>query len=476
MLNGIIEFASKIANLLWGPWTMVFIGFVSVYLTIRSGAFQFTKFGTIMKNTIGKMFKKQENSLEQGITPFQATATALAGTVGMGNIAGVASAISVGGPGAVFWMWVFALIGMVSKAAEVTLAVHYREVGKDGTIKGGPMYYMNKGLGWKTLAKLFSLGVLINAFLAAGLLQPHTVGRALLSSYNINPYITTIILASITGYVVIKGDKKIGRFCETLVPFMSIFYILAAIIVFVINFRNIPGVFGLIVSSAFKPAAAVGGFAGAAVSAALRNGMSRGMLSNEAGLGTAPMVHAKANVAHPMEQGMWGAFEVFFDTIIICTLTAFIILSTGALGTGESGVELTLAAFGSVFPKFIANTSIAVLITTFCLSTQIGFFIYFETAVENVFGIKSMKVFRWLYLLPGVIFAGVSNVDALWVFADIATGVCAIPNLIGVFALSGVYLELQKDYFLGKNQYLTSIIDKNKNYIRKAKGVISTSK
>lgn len=476
MLNGIIEFASKIANLLWGPWTMIFIGFVATYLTIRSGALQFTKFGTIMKNTIGKMFKKDTDPLNQGITPFQATATALAGTVGMGNIAGVASAISVGGPGAVFWMWVFALLGMISKTAEVTLAVHYREVGKDGSIKGGPMYYMTKGLGWKTLAKLFSIGVLINAFLAAGLLQPHTVGRALLSSYNINPYITTIVLASITGYVVIKGDKRIGQFCERLVPFMSLFYIAIAIIIFVLKYNHIPGVFGLIFASAFKPSAAVGGFAGAAVTAAIRNGMSRGMLSNEAGLGTAPMVHAKANVAHPMEQGMWGAFEVFFDTIVICSLTAFVILSTGVLGTGLSGVELTLSAFGNVFPKFVANITMAVLIITFCLSTQIGFFIYYETAVENVFGIKSMKVFKWLYLVPGVIFAGVSDVNALWVFADIATGVCAIPNLIGVLALSGVYLELQKDYFLGKNQYLTAIIDKNRNYVRKAKGVTESSK
>ena len=469
MLDGIIGFAGKIAGFLWGPWTMIFIGFVALYLTIRSGAFQFSKFGLIMRNTIGKLFKKQEVVKEGSMTPFQATAIALAGTVGMGNIAGVASAISVGGPGAVFWMWVFALLGMISKTAEVALAVHYREVEKDGTINGGPMYYMTKGLGWKPLAKLFSLGVLINAFLAAGLLQPHTVGRSLLASYNLNPYIVTTVLALITGYVIIGGDKKIGEFCAKLVPFMSVFYIIATVIVFLINFKNIPNVFSLIFSSAFAPSAAIGGFAGAAVSAAIRNGMSRGMLSNEAGLGTAPMVHAKAEVSHPVEQGMWGAFEVFFDTIVICTLTAFLILSTNVIGSGKSGVELTLAAFSSVYPSFIANLSMAVVITTFCLSTQIGFFVYFETAVKNLFGDNAVKVFTWLYLIPGIIFAGVSDVDALWVFADIATGVCAIPNLIGVIALSGVYLKLQKDYLEGKNEFLTSITDKEKNYIRKAK-------
>lgn len=474
MLDSIISFAGKIAGFLWGPWTMVFIAIVATYLTVRSGAFQFTKFGLIMKNTFGKMFKKADKD-SAGITPFQATATALAGTVGMGNIAGVASAISVGGPGAVFWMWVFALLGMISKCAEVALAVHYRDVEPDGTINGGPMYYMTKGLGWKPLAKIFCLGVLINAFLAAGLLQPHTVGRSFLASYNINPYIVTSLLAIGTGVVVIGGVKRIGQFCEKLVPFMSIIYIIAGLIVFFVNSSHIPAVFSMIFSSAFAPAPAMGGFAGAAVAAAIQKGMSRGMLSNEAGLGTAPMVHAKATVRHPVEQGMWGSFEVFFDTIIICTITAFLILSSGAIETGKTGVELTLAALGTVFPPALANFILSVSILTFCFSTQIGFFIYYETAVINLFGKNSMKIFKWLYLIPGVIFAGVSNVDALWTFADVATGVCAIPNLIAVLALSGVYFKLQKDYLENKNLYTTDITDKGRNYIKVPVNAVSNS-
>jgi AGCS family alanine or glycine:cation symporter len=455
--------AGKTADLLWGPWTLALIAVVAVTFTLRTGFFQFIGFGTIMRNTLGKMWDKGRG--KGGMSPFQAATTALASTVGMGNVAGVATAIAVGGPGAIFWMWLFALLGMISKVVEVTLAVHYRNVNPDGTTLGGPMYYVEKGLGMTWLAKLISFGLFVNAILAAGLLQPHTVGRAFLSSYGIDPYVTCGLLAVVTGVTVIGGVKRIGKVCETMVPFMSIVYIIAAVVLFAVNAKAIPHVFGLIFSSAFAPSPAMGGFAGAAVAAAIQKGVSRGMLSNEAGLGTAPMAHATATTEHPFEQGMWGAFEVFFDTIVICTVTAFAILSTGAIESGTSGVELTLRAFGAVFPPALAQGLISFIILFFCLSTQIGFFIYYETATVYLFGQGSMSVMKWVYLLPGIVFAGVANVDRLWVFADVATGLCAIPNLIAIMLLGGVFMTLMRDWKSGERKYATAIVDEKRAYV-----------
>jgi AGCS family alanine or glycine:cation symporter len=451
---------------------MVFIAAVAVFFTLKSRFFQIRKLGSIWKHTLGTIFKKTERTSANKMTPFQATATALASTVGMGNMAGVATALSVGGPGAIFWMWLLALFGMMSKTAEITLAVHYRETDEEGNFHGGPMYYITKGLGWPFLAKVFSIGILFNSILTATLLQSHTVGRAFLASYNINPYLVTGGMAIITGFVIIGGIKRIGRFCETLVPLMSVLYILGGIFIFFVNFEKIPEVFSSVFTFAFAPAPAAGGFMGAVVAAAIKNGMAKGMLSNEAGLGTAPMVHATANTEHPFQQGMWGTFEVFLDTIVICTITSFAILSTGVLSSGESGIELVIKAFSSVLPEGLTSTLISFSILTFCLTTQIGFFIYYETSAINVFGKKSMKVLRWLYLLPGFVFAGVSNVDRLWVFANISVGVCSVPNLIAILALNGAFFKLMFDYLSKQNKFATSIIDRSHEYIRtpKSKG------
>lgn len=465
MLQTIINLSSEIASLLWGPWTMILIAFVSIYLSIRSGFFQMRKFGFIMKNTLGKIFEKPERETK-AMTPFQATSTAMASTIGMGNIAGVATALSVGGPGAIFWMWLLAFLGMMSKTAEITLAVHYRDVDKEGNIRGGPMYYIEKGLGWKPLSKLFSIGIFINSILATSTLQPHTVGRAFLSSYNTNPYLVAGIMSIITGLVVIGGIKRIGKFSERVVPVMSVVYILAGIGLFIVNYDRIPDVFALIFKYAFAPMPAAGGFAGAAISATIQAGMARGMLSNEAGEGTAPMAHATANTKHPFQQGIWGTFEVFMDTMVICTITSFAVLSTGVLSTGESGIELVMVAFSSVYPKNIVDFLLSFTILSFCLTTQIGFFIYYETSAVNVFGKRSMKYLRWFYLIPGIIFAGITNVDQLWVFADISVAACSIPNLIAVLALSGAFFKLMKDYFSGKNEYATKVVDFKKNYVK----------
>jgi AGCS family alanine or glycine:cation symporter len=393
------------------------------------------------------------------MSPVQAAATSLAGTVGMGNMAGVATALSVGGAGAIFWMWLMAVFGMMLKTAEITLGVYYRQRGVDVRMRGGPQHTIRRGLGWTPLAVLFSIGMLINAMVAASLLQAHTVGRALLASYELDPYLVTGSMAIITALVVLGGARRIGRFSARLVPIMTLAYLAGGLIVIAANFEALPGVMRSIFFHAFSASAAAGGAAGVAVSTAIQQGMARGMLSNEAGLGTAPMVHAKAQTKHPFQQGVWGAFEVFFDTIVICSITALAILSTGAMAGGESGIELVLAAFAHVLPLPVASLVVSVSIATFSLSTQIGFFVIFETSLVSLVGVRPFRVLRWLYFIPGVVFAGVADVDRLWVLADIAVAVVSIPNLVAMLCLSGVFVTLMRDEISGKREYATANVD-----------------
>jgi AGCS family alanine or glycine:cation symporter len=464
-------FFNAVSNLdafLWGPWTMCFIAFVSIFLTFKSRFFQLSNFRYIFSETFGKVFQRSDIREKNTISPFQATSTSLAGTVGMGNMAGVATALSIGGPGAIFWMWVLALFGMITKAAEITLAIHYREVDDNGDIFGGPMLYIKKALGWRFLAILFSLGITINCIFTSSLLQAHTVGRALDASYNINPYLTTSLMAFVTMIVTIGGVKRIGKFCEALVPLMTLLYLGFGLIIFFANIESLPEVFMQILSYAFSPAPAVGGFAGASIMLAIQMGMARGMLSNEAGLGTAPMVHANAETKHPFQQGLWGAAEVFFDTTLVCTITAVVILSSGVLAGGNSGIELLLDGFSSYYSTATASIIISVAITTFCLSTQIGFFIYFKTALTELVGKKIFRIIKWIYFLPGIIFAGITNVDQLWQLANISVAVSAIPNLVALLFLSGVFINLMQDYISGKMKYETKLIDESKKYIKKS--------
>jgi AGCS family alanine or glycine:cation symporter len=464
-------FFNAVSNLdafLWGPWTMCFIAFVSIFLTFKSRFFQLSNFRYIFSETFWKVFQRSDIREKNTISPFQATSTSLAGTVGMGNMAGVATALSIGGPGAIFWMWVLALFGMITKAAEITLAIHYREVDDNGDIFGGPMLYIKKALGWRFLAILFSLGITINCIFTSSLLQAHTVGRALDASFNINPYLTTSLMAFVTMIVTIGGVKRIGKFCEALVPLMTLLYLGFGLIIFFANIESLPEVFMQILSYAFSPAPAVGGFAGASIMLAIQMGMARGMLSNEAGLGTAPMVHANAETKHPFQQGLWGAAEVFFDTTLVCTITAVVILSSGVLAGGNSGIELLLDGFSSYYSTATASIIISVAITTFCLSTQIGFFIYFKTALTELVGKKIFRIIKWIYFLPGIIFAGITNVDQLWQLANISVAVSAIPNLVALLFLSGVFINLMQDYISGKMKYETKLIDESKKYIKKS--------
>ena len=403
-----------------GPWTMAFLAGVAVFFTLTSGVFQLTGVCYIWRSTLGRLAASGDRAERQQMTPFQAAATSLAGTVGMGNMAGVATALSVGGAGAIFWMWVLAFFGMMSKTVEITLGVYYRERGADGEFRGGPQSTIRRGLGWTPLAVLFSAGMLINSVFAASMLQSHTVGRALLASYDINPYVVTGAMAVLTALVVLGGLRRIGRFSERLVPLMTVAYIIGALVVVIVNAGALPDVFGSIFSHAFSPVAGVGGVAGVAVSEAIKQGMARGMLSNEAGMGTAPMVHVTADTEHPFQQGVWGAVEVFFDTIVICSITALAILSTGAMASGESGIELLLVAFSEVFSPSVAALIVSGAIATFCLSTQIGSYVYFETSFVSLVSERPFRILRWVYFLPGIAMAGVADVDRMWLVANIA--------------------------------------------------------
>lgn len=468
MVESFFYVVETFSQWLWGPWTMAFIAFVSIYLTVKSRFFQLRHFQFIFSHTFNRIFYKHKNSSASTISPFQATSASLAGTVGMGNMAGVATALSIGGPGAIFWMWVMAFFGMITKAAEISIAVHYREIDAEGNIHGGPMYYIRKALGWKTLTVFFSIGITINCIFTSSLLQAHTVGRALEASYGINPYLTTSIMGLITMMVAIGGIRRIGRFCEALVPLMTLVYLMSGLLIVIANFSLIPQALGEILNYAFAPAPAIGGFAGAAVMTAIQMGMARGMLSNEAGLGTAPMIHANAETEHPFQQGLWGAAEVFIDTTVVCTITALIILCSGVLANGSSGIELLLEGFATYYSPMAANAIISIAIVTFCLSTQIGFFVYFETALVDLFNQRIFGIIKWLYFLPGIIFAGITNVDQLWVLANISVALSALPNLVALLFLSGVFVKLMRDYMSGEKKYSTKLTDENKQYIKVA--------
>ncbi len=472
MIERFLSLFKAIDAILWGPWTLAFFGFAALFFTLRSKFFQVTHFRFFVKNTFGKIFLSIKSSTERKgmMSPFQAVSTSLAGTVGMGNIAGVAVALSIGGPGAIFWMWLLAFFAMMLKTAEITLGVHYRSKDEAGA-RGGPMYYITKGLGWKPLAVLYSIGMITNSVLASSVLQSHTVARAFYSSYSINPYMVTSFMIVVSAIVIIGGVTSIGKFSERMVPLMSIIYIIGGLTIVFINFSALPEVFESIFHYAFHPYPAAGGLAGISIALTIKQGVARGMQSNEAGLGTGAMVHATATTLHPFQQGMWGAFEVFIDTIIICTITALVVLSTGVLDGGETGVDMVLKAFTVMFGADVASVIIAFAILTFCLSTMIGFYIYYETSIAHLFGRKYINYFKLIYLLPGIIVADFENANQLWVIANVSVGVVALPNLVAVLSLHKVFIKLMMDRLSGRNQYTTTYIDQSKDYIRKAKAL-----
>lgn len=461
MLQIIETINTAVNNFIWGVPAMVCIFGVGLYLSIRTNFLQIRKFPYAIKTTLGRIFRKRDAS-DGAITPFQAVCTALAATVGTGNIAGVAGAIAIGGPGAIFWMWVSALFGMCTKYAEVTLAVHYREINANGELVGGPMYYIKNGLSkkWHWLAYLFAAFGVLTVFGTGNATQVNTITTAInsaLLNYNVisesavstSNLIIGIIIAILIAMILLGGIKRIGHVTEKLVPFMALLYILLGLGVILLNIQNVPAVFVSIFRGAFQPRAVTGGIV-LSMFTSLKKGVSRGIFSNEAGLGTGSIAHACADTKKPVKQGMFGIFEVFADTIVICTLTALVILVSGVpVNYGAAaGAELTISGFTSTYGNWVSVFT-AVAMCCFAFSTIIGWGLYGARCIEFLFSEKVVKPFMIAYSLVAIIGA-TFDLGLLWSIAETFNGLMAIPNLIGIFLLSGTAIALTKEYFAKK--------------------------
>ena len=461
-----VDLISKVNNTIngfvWGLPMMVLILGVGVYLSAGCGFPQFRHFLHIMKNTLGKAFEKSEKK-EGAVSPFKAMCTALAASIGTGNIAGVSGAIAIGGPGAIFWMWISALLGMCTKFAEVTLAINYRERNKEGDWVGGPMYYITKGLGknFKWLAALFAAFGALAAFGIGNMTQINTIASTVNTAISgfvqttegqqtIIAWVVAIICAIICAIVLIGGIQRLADVCALLVPVMAVIYIFASLCVIILNIGSVPAALAAIVKGAFAPASVAGGLAGVGIKTAITKGVGRGIFSNEAGLGSAPIAHAAADVDHPVKQGIFGVFEVFMDTIVVCTMTALVVL----LGVGVQNIEygndiganLTIMGFESVFGTGFPAVAVAICLSLFALSTVLTWALYGSRCVEYLFGYKSSKVYQVIFCIFACI-AGTVELDLAWAIADTLNGLMAIPNLIALALLSPVVIKLSKEYF-----------------------------
>lgn len=460
MLSTIEAINSAVNNFIWGVPAMICIIGVGLVLSFRTRFLQIRKFPYAMKVTFGRMFKKREAS-DGAMTPFQAVCTALAATVGTGNIAGVAGAIAIGGPGAVFWMWISAILGMCTKFSEVTLAVHFREKNVHGDLVGGPMYYIKNGLKkhWHWLAYLFSAFGVLTVFGTGNATQVNTITTAIntaLTNYHVISkdavptvnLVVGIILAILIALILLGGIRRIGRVTEKLVPFMALIYIVLAVGVIILNIGHVPAVFASIIEGAFHPAAVTGGAVGSFFMS-MKKGVSRGIFSNEAGLGTGSIAHACADTRKPVKQGFFGIFEVFVDTIVICTLTALVILcSQVPVSYGQAaGAELTISGFTATYGNWVSVFT-AVAMCCFAFSTIIGWGLYGTRCIEFLFGSRVNKPFMLVYALVAIVGATM-DLGLMWSIAETFNGLMAIPNLIAVFLLSGVVVKLVKEYFAG---------------------------
>ncbi len=472
------EIVAAVDNFAWGPVMLILLVGTGLYLSIRSGFLQFTRFGYAMRNTIGKIFKKQSAGKGE-VTPFQAMTTALAGTVGTGNIAGVTGAIFIGGPGAVFWLWISALVGMVTKYSEVVLAVKFRERNAAGDWVGGPMYYIKNGLGksWIWLSFVFAFFGMTASFGIGNTTQVDSIATAIGTavtafggdvsantvmlfgnSVPVFRLIIGIIVAIFTAVVIIGGIKRIGAVTERLVPAMAVIYIIAALVVVFGNLGQIGHVLGDIFKGAFTPSAVCGGAAGVAIMTTIQKGIARGVFSNEAGLGSAPIAHAATSETDPVRQGVYGIFEVFMDSIVICTLTSLALLM-GLYGQGAemawgsgAGSEMVVKAFSGIFGGKTASIIIAVGLSLFALSTVLSWSLYGSRCVEFLFGKVSKAatlVYKILFCVILVI-GSTLGLDVVWDIGDALNGLMAIPNLIALLLLSGTIIKVTKDHFANK--------------------------
>ena len=433
----------KIDAFLWGVPLMVLLVGAGIILSLRTGFVQARRFGYILKNTMGKMFEKHD--LEEGaITPFQALSTALAATVGTGNIVGVSVAILGGGPGAVFWMWVAAFFGMCTKFSEVSLSVAYRIKTPDG-IQGGPMYYLDRGLKKPWLGKCFAFLAGVACFGIGCSVQSNAIAGTLKSSFNVPPMITAVVITIAASVVIIGGIQSISKVTEKLVPFMAAFYIVGGLIIIISNASMIPFAIRAIFVGAFNPSAVGGGVIGYTIMLAMRNGVSRGVFTNEAGLGSSPIAHATASTDHPTRQGMWGVTEVFLDTFVVCTITALVIITSGVL---DEGITDASALVATAFDMHLAigRYIVSLGLLLFAFSTILGWEYYGETSARYLLGAGIGKPYKLVYII--MIFVGcVMKLDLAWTVANILNALMAIPNLIGLIGLSGVVVALEKDFF-----------------------------
>ena len=428
----------------WGLPMIVLLMGTGLLLTIITGGAQFRYLPFALVEVLGKLTKRGAG--QGNVSPFQAVSTALASTVGVGNIAGVATAISIGGPGALFWLWVSGVLGMVTKFAEIVVAIHYREPDAKGIMRGGAMYILNKGLGLPWLGTLFALLTSIAAFGIGNMVQANSVADSLRATFGIAPAVTGMVLVVVTAVVILGGITRIGEVTQYMVPFMAILYLGGGFVILAMHAGQIPHALGLVIDGAFSGTAAAGGFAGSTMAMALRYGVARGLFSNEAGLGSAPMVHAVAETDHPVRQGMYGIFEVFVDTILICTTTGLVILVTGTWDSGATGAALSARAFEVGLPGAWGDIVVTGGVLLFSYSTLIGWSYYGETGIVYLFGTRAAMPYRMLWLVF-VYLGSVGSLHLVWDVADTLNGMMAIPNLVAVLGSIGLLRRLVREFF-----------------------------
>ena len=460
-------------SFLWGIPLIGTMLFVGVYFTYTSGFFQFRHLPHILKETFGNMFQKRDENKKGILSPFEAVSTAIGGSVGVANMGGVATAIAVGGPGAIFWMWVTALFGLIIKNVEVALAVYYRRTDEEGNPYGGPTYYMERGLGeekgfkgWILLAMVFGVGIFATYFITV---QNYTVTEAVCSTLDLNMLAVSLVYMALAYLCIWKGIAFLGKLAAKLVPFMCLFYLAGGIYIIIENITQLPNVFAMIFEGAFTGTAATGGFAGAAFAQAIRIGMARSVYSNEAGWGTSAMIHSTAKTDHPIKQGLWGSFEVFVDTIIVCSITATIIIITGEWNSGLDGAALTLKAFEAGF-GYYGRVIVAFGIFLFGLSTSNGWYTYYEILLRHLFKDHALMkkhilfLYKILYAFPGfaMVLAAVTiglPGKTVWLFTDVISAIPTFINIIVILILSKKYFQLLNDY---KARYMgIGKVDKN---------------
>ncbi len=444
ILNQFEAVVNQLGDFLWGFPLMILLVGTGLWLTLTLRGIQFK---ALFHALYLALIKRKEEGDEPGdITHFQALMTALSATVGTGNIAGVATAIAAGGPGALFWMWITGLVGMATKYGEAVLAVKFRVRDKYNTMSGGPMYYISKGMGWKWLGTLFAIFASIAAFGIGNMVQSNSVADAVQATFNIPFEITGLILMIATGAVIIGGIKSIGKVTAFLVPIMIVFYMGGALVIMLMKLEYIPAAFVLILKQALTPTAASGGFLGATVMLTLRMGVARGVFSNESGLGSAPIAAAAAQTKHPVTQALVSMTQTFIDTLVVCTMTGLVLILTGTWNSGEDGAELTSLAFSNGLPGVWGGIIVAIGLILFAYSTMLGWSYYGEKSIEYLFGEKAVRPYRFVF----VIFVGIGallKLDLVWALADVFNALMAFPNLIGLLVLSPIIMRETKHYF-----------------------------